>query len=172
LEERKKNDHQKLYSGKIVGTRELQALEHEIETLGASISAGEDRVLEAMEKVEPLQAAVDKLRGYKKTAEEQLAALRAKQEVERKRFQADLAQAEPLRAPAAQAVDPSLLRSYEGIRRERKHPGLSVIHANACGHCHTSIPAFVMRRLQEGNEIIQCDNCTRIYYLPAVESVE
>ena len=165
LEERREGDRKKLYGGKIVGTRELQALEHEIETLGASIGACEERVLAAMEKVEPLQAAVEKLHHYDKTAEEKLAALRQSQEKDRKRLLADIARDEPLRAEAVKTVDPALLRTYETIRQKRGHPGLAVIEGNACGSCHTSIPTMVLRELREGKKIIQCDNCTRIYYM-------
>ena len=96
--------------------------------------------------------------------------MRKTQEAERKRLRADLAQAEPLRPPAASAVDPSLLRRYDHIWRDKGHPGLAVVSGGSCGHCHTSVPGLVMRRLREGTDILQCDNCTRIYYLPPTES--
>ena len=170
LEEKREADRRKLYGGKVVATRELQALEHEIETLGTAIGAHEERVLEAMERVEPLQAAVDKLREYQKTARERLAALRQTQEEERRRLTADLAQAEPLREPAAREVDPALLRLYDHIRRDKGHPGLAVIQGGSCGNCHTAVPSLVMRKLREEDTILRCDHCTRIYYLPSGES--
>jgi predicted nucleic acid-binding Zn-ribbon protein len=166
LEAKREEDKKKLYGGKIVATRELQALEREIEKLGQSISAGEDRVLEAMSKIEPLQASADKLAQYKKAAEAKLAGLLATQEEKRKRLRADIAQSEPMREIAHQKVEPALLRQYEQIRNRLKRPGLSVISGGACGICHTSVPSMVIRRLQESDDIIQCDTCNCIYFLP------
>jgi uncharacterized protein len=166
MESKREADRTKLYGGKIVGTRELQALEQEIHSLDGLIDAGEGKVLEAMEKVEPIQAAVDKLRSYKKSAEEKLAALNSSHEIDRKRFLADLNQSQSLRAQAVENVDPALLKQYDQIRRIKGHPGIAVVQGGACGCCHTSIPTMVMRKLLEGQSIIQCDNCLRIYYLP------
>lgn len=165
LEGKREADKQKLYGGKIVGTRELQALEREIEGLGATIATGEERVLAAMERVEPVQANVNKLKEYKKAAEAKLEADSRTRETERKKFQADMAAAQPLREPAAREVDPELLSSYERVRTRRGHPGLAVVQHASCGQCHNSIPSMVMRKLMEG-EVVTCDTCSRIYYLP------
>ncbi|MBW3625055.1 MAG: hypothetical protein KY468_16780 [Armatimonadetes bacterium] len=171
LEAKREQDRQKLYSGKMVGTRELQALEREIENLGNAVSAAEERVLEAMEQIEPLQANVGKLKEYQANGEAKLDSLQREREQARKKLQADLAEARPLRDPAAQAVEPGLLNTYEKIRARLGHPGLSVVTGGACGFCHTSLPSFVMRELQEG-KVLQCDSCSRIYYLPEAESTE
>lgn len=171
LEEKRAQDNKKLYGGTLVGTRELQALEREIEGLGRSISAGESRVLEAMERIEPVQANVNKLKEYQKAAEAKLAQVTREREQQKKKLQADHAAAEPLREPAAREADPALLREYERIRARRGHPGLAVVANGSCGQCHTSVPTLVMRDLIDG-KVIQCDTCSRIYYLPPVNASE
>jgi predicted nucleic acid-binding Zn-ribbon protein len=166
LEEKREQDKKRLYGGKVIGTRELQALEREIENLGRSIGEGEDRVLEAMNRVEPFKANVEKLQQYKKAAEEKLAAQKATQEETRKRLKADVAQTEPLRAQAVHAVEPELLQRYEQIRSRYSRPGLSVVRNASCGQCHNAVPSMVMRQLQDRQTVIQCDSCFCIFYLP------
>lgn len=165
LEQRREQDTQKLYGGKIVGTRELQALEREIEGVGQSIAAGEEKVLAVMERLESVQASVNKLRDYQKAGEAKLAAVQKEREQDRKRLQADLTAAQTLREPAAREVEPGLLSDYERIRARKGHPGLAVIEGGSCGVCHNSIPSMVMRELYEG-KVLHCDTCSRIYYLP------
>jgi predicted nucleic acid-binding Zn-ribbon protein len=165
VEGKREQDRQKLYGGKIVGTKELQALEREIESLEHSIGDAEGRVLEAMDKVEPIQANVNKLKEYQSAAEAKLAALGEEREKARRKLQADLITAQPMREPSAREVDPALLTDYEKIRARRGHPGLAVIEGGSCGFCHTSIPSMVMRELRDG-DVLHCDTCSRIYYLP------
>ncbi len=171
LEARRDADTKKLYGGQIVATRELQALEHEIAHIGGLISAAEEKVLEAMEAVDPIHSAVEKLRGYRKAAEAKLAATQVEREGERRRLQADLAQAEPLRPPAAAHVDPALLHSYDQIRARRGHPGLALVVNATCGQCHTSVPSLVLSRVRKG-EIVQCDTCNRLYHLKRSDHAE
>ena len=166
LEKKQKADTKKLYGGEIVATRELQGLQHELETLAVAISAHEEKVLAWMEKVDPVQAGVETLKQYQAAAERKLAEHHKSCLSERRRLRADLAAAEPLRAPAAAAVEEELLKLYELIRRQKGHPGMAVVRDGGCGQCHTSVPGMVMRRLREGSEAVQCDNCSRIYYLP------
>ncbi|HZN74683.1 MAG TPA: C4-type zinc ribbon domain-containing protein [Micromonosporaceae bacterium] len=150
-----------------VGTgpaRELEALQHELASLGRRQSELEDAELELMEKRE--QAA-----GVLEEHERRVAALRAQRdEVESRRDQAlaDIARDEEARAgarkPLVTDLPADLMALYEKIREQSGGVGAALLRSGRCEGCRLELSGVERSRVRAAapDEVVRCDECRRI----------
>lgn len=84
-------------------------------------------------------------------------------------FKRDSEKLEQFKAKVEQAgktVEPALLAKYKEIRQQSMPPVAKLINGQCMG-CNMSLPSATSRRITEGGELVQCDNCGRILYIPA-----
>lgn len=84
-------------------------------------------------------------------------------------FKRDSEKLEQLKAnaeAASRSVEPELLRKYKEIRQQSMPPVAKLVGGQCMG-CNMSLPSAISRRITEGSELVQCDNCGRILYVPA-----
>ncbi len=67
---------------------------------------------------------------------------------------------------AGKGVEPALLEKYKEIRKQ-SFPPVAKLVGSQCMGCNMSLPSAISRRITEGSELVQCDNCGRILYIPA-----
>jgi predicted nucleic acid-binding Zn-ribbon protein len=166
LEGRLKSHSDRLYSGAIANPRELGALQQETQHLRELRSAQEDRVLEAMSAVEEAQTTLtsrsaehDRLERVRQ--QEHGTLLERQQQAE-----ARLTDLRQRRQQQAGGCDPALLQRYEQIRKA--HGGKAVVLAEhgTCQGCRVALTASDAQRLRTSAEVITCNNCGRMLYLP------
>lgn len=92
-----------------------------------------------------------------------------------KEFEKQTARLEELkqeRADAAQGIDEAYMERYKAIRSQR-FPVLASLRNDQCSGCNMSLPSAVAKQLQGSDEIVECENCGRILYIPdAVQEAE
>jgi hypothetical protein len=149
-----------------VGTgpaRELEALQHELATLGRRQGELEDAELELMEQRESAQ-------GELSAAEQRLAAIRDKRaEVERRRDEtlSEITRDEEFRrsgrAPLAGDLPSDLVQLYERIR-EQTGMGAALLRGGRCGGCRLDLSGSERARVKATppDEVFRCDECGRI----------
>jgi predicted nucleic acid-binding Zn-ribbon protein len=149
-----------------VGTgpgRELEALQHELATLGRRQGELEDAELELMEQRESAEGVLGEV-------EQRLTTIRAKRaDVERRRDEtlAEIGRDEEFRrsgrAPLAGDLPPDLVQLYERIR-EQSGMGAALLRAGRCGGCRLDVSGSERARLKAApaDEVIRCDECGRI----------
>ena len=54
---------------------------------------------------------------------------------------------------------------YKAIRSQR-FPVLASLRNDQCSGCNMSLPSAVAKQLQGSDEIVECENCGRILYIP------
>ena len=93
-------------------------------------------------------------------AKAELDRVKEEYDVEFKRDKARLAQLKEVAEAAAKTVDE---HSMERYRATKQHvtPPLAKMNGNRCGGCNMDLPAAMLGRLKNGEEI-ECDNCGRI----------
>ncbi len=137
------------------------ALLHEIEQAKEAISAGETRILEAMEA---LDEAREREAAAEKQAESTLAGVaeqeRALDERE-KQLTARIAALGEQRAGKCEAVDPELLGHYVRIGKRRR-PVLARVQKETCLGCRVKVPPQTQIELLRGDELLTCTTCHRI----------
>jgi hypothetical protein len=70
----------------------------------------------------------------------------------------------------AGGIELSALRLYERILNSKKAPALVPIVNRSCQGCHLAVTAAVESVLRRGEaDIITCENCSRILYIPKEE---
>ena len=144
---------------------------------------------EVEEKMASLQKLVDSLQHYeqelKKTQKDaqtrdrqqkevRIRAARTKAEFDELKkqydaeFKRDSEKLEQLKAnveAASKDIEPELLAKYKEIRQQSMPPVAKLIGSQCMG-CNMGLPSAISRRIAEGSELVQCDNCGRILYIP------
>lgn len=154
----------RLYGGQVAAARELAAMNDEVRQLGRHVNELENRELEVMEALEPLdgelQAADVERDGIDTRAGELHGAIgQAEKEIDGE-VEVEL----EARRPLAEAVPSELLARYEGLRRKLGGTGAARLAGSSCTGCHLTLPAMEVDRIKHAppESVITCDNCGRI----------
>lgn len=150
-------------------SKAYEAAIREVDSAKKQINDLETKILEQMEAAEKAEAAIAE-------HEPQIARLRAEHEERLKAFE------EQTRAQGAEVerrrherdrifagLPPAAMAVYKRIST-RIRDGVAVAEArnNSCTACSIKIRPHMMAEIRRGEEIILCDNCSRIlYYAPA-----
>ncbi|MBT8492002.1 MAG: hypothetical protein KJO07_02985, partial [Deltaproteobacteria bacterium] len=154
----------KLYDGSVTSPKDAQAMQEELEALKRHQEHLEDGVLEVMERIEPLDAAlaeIDKKLEAIATRIEQSTASLAEQETA---IDAQIAAVEAERAAAVAVIDPDHLARYERLRAG--FGGTSVVQFDGknCAGCPMMMPAMEIDRMKKAQpaSLLDCSECGRL----------
>jgi hypothetical protein len=153
----------RMYSGEISSPRELQAMQADVEQLRRHQQTLEERALEAMEQLEPLQAETDELEAELARSDGAAAEARAALAAAELVVDGEIGAERQAREAAVAAVgDPNLVADYE--RRRSQGQGAARLVGNTCQSCHLTIPATEVDRIRKaaGASVSYCDNCGAI----------
>ncbi|HET7312304.1 MAG TPA: C4-type zinc ribbon domain-containing protein [Mycobacteriales bacterium] len=161
---RMQRDQQRLDTGQVGSPRELENLQHEIESLKKRQSDLEDEELEIMEKREAVQARLAEL----KTEQQQVAAALTDAEQRRDTALAEIgAETEKTQAQRAETVaglPDDLVALYEKVRTSSSGVGAAALHQGRCEGCHLQLNTTDINRIREADEdeVLRCEECRRI----------
>lgn len=140
--------------------KELESLQHELQSLARRKSELEDVELEIMERLEEANAAAA---GY----QSELAALEAEQaelgeqvKAELGNYGAEAAEIQGKRASVVAGLPTDLMSLYDKIRSDNP-VAAALLQRGTCTGCRISLPATELSRVREATPetIIRCDNC-------------
>ncbi|BCJ63543.1 zinc ribbon domain-containing protein [Polymorphospora rubra] len=160
---RKDKDQDRLTAGR-GPARELEALQHELNSLNRRQTELEDAELELMEQRETAQAAVDEV-------ESRLAQTRDKRaatEVTRDQALADIAKEEDFkttsRQPLAADLPADLVTLYDKIRESSGGLGAALVTHGRCGGCRLELYGADRARIKAApaDDVVRCEECRRI----------
>lgn len=161
----KATQHDKtLYSGSIGNPRELQALQDEIGALKRRVSQLEDKELELMEEIEPLEVELTRLSGERASLDEAAAALRAQIAEDEVAIDTELDSVRAERAALVADVEPALLAEYEQLRPHSGGIAIARLVGGSCGGCHLALSAVEVDRIKRlpPEELVHCEECGRL----------
>jgi len=144
--------------------RDQQAMSTEMESLASQRRATEDRELEVMERLEPVEATLAALTGELETAvaarDEARAALAAAEDA----LSVERDEVEARRAPLLKEVPEDLLATYERLRTKLGGVGVAKVVDGSCSGCHLRLAASERDRLAhaEPGSLTYCEQCGRI----------
>jgi predicted nucleic acid-binding Zn-ribbon protein len=164
LEARIAEVHRTLHSGAVTVPRELQALQHEEESLKRRQDHLETEELELMEELDPLNeelAGLDTRLAELAAEGERLDETLLEAEV---RIEEELTQVTSRRQAAAAEVDGELLGTYEDLRGRLGGIAVARLVGSVCGGCHLGLPAAEVDRIkkQPPDALVRCDECGRL----------
>lgn len=161
---RKARDEERLGSGAITNPKQLQEIEHEIETLRRRQSDLEDGELEVMEKVEEAQ---ERLKALTDQRDQHLAD-RAAAEQRRDDAFADIddevQRTTKERAELAPTFPEDLLALYEKVRAKVGGTGAAAIGQGRCGGCRLDLMNNEKADIRAAavDEVLRHEECGRI----------
>jgi len=161
---RRTRDRDRMDQGLVTNPKDLQRMQHELESLERRITSLEDQELEVMERLEEAQKSQVGLSAQVGDADARLATLTAARDEKSGALDADLAEVQAARSRAVEGMPDDLLSLYDRLREQKGGVGAAALRARECGGCRLSLdPAELTRiRAAEADEVIRCEECQRI----------
>jgi len=160
---RAERDQQRMLSG-AVPAKELESLQHEVETLTRRQSDLEDTELEVMERREDAEARAREVRAEV----EKVTATRSEAEQARGKafaeIDAEAAADTEARAALADRLPADLMTLYEKVRAASGGVGAAMLRQRRCEGCRLELMGAELRAAQAAppDEVLRCENCRRI----------
>ena len=161
---RRVRDRDRMDQGLITNPKDLERMQHELESLERRIASLEDDELEVMEKLEEAQAELAKLEAMVAEADEQVAGLSTARDEKLASLDEQLAQVTADRGPAAEGLPADLLALYARLREQKGGVGAAELRARQCGGCRLGLDASELSRIRglPEDEVVRCEECQRI----------
>ncbi len=156
---RLERDERRLSDG-TAAPKELEKLQHEVETLSARRSELEEVELEIMLRVDSIKSRLEEL----KSEEESLTAASAEIQMRKNSastlIEEEIASTISERSATATSVDGALLELYEKIR-SNTGTGAAALREGRCDGCHLAINSVELGRMKTlaSDEVVRCEEC-------------
>jgi uncharacterized protein len=172
-EESKKATDRRMRMNRIKNTKELMALQREIDLIKQANSEREEELIKLMEEI-------DRAKSELKTKEEELAKLQADWQQKQSELKSQLsgidqavAEAAARRQAIVAQVAADLISRYEMIFSRRGGTAVVEVTSGICQGCYMNIPPQLWNEIIRNEKVHLCPSCQRIlYYKPAEEAVK
>ncbi len=164
VKSRRARNRDRLDSGAVGDPKQMQAMQHENESLDRRIDELEEVELEVMERLEAAQNRLaqvsDELAGVQEST--------VKQKQVRDTVSADIAAEQAIagqqRNDIAADIPPELLQLYDTLRARSNGVGAGAIQHGRCGGCQLDIGTAELSHMRSAppDEVLRCEECNRI----------
>lgn len=161
---RRKRDQDRIDAGLIANPKDLERMQHEMESLERRIATLEDEELEVMEELEQAQTGLAALTADLAEIDERLGELVSERDRNAAVLDERIAEAQTRRAPAAEGVPADLLALYDKLRGSKGGVGAALLRARQCGGCMLTLDAAELSaiRARAVDDVVRCEECSRI----------
>ncbi|MEQ6902049.1 C4-type zinc ribbon domain-containing protein [Nocardioides sp. YIM 152588] len=161
---RRKRDQDRIDAGLVSNPKDLERMQHELQSLERRIGTLEDEELEVMERLEEAQTGLTALTSDLAEIEQQLAALTQARAEEAAALDERIADASARRTPVAEGIAADLLALYEKLRAAKGGVGAALLRARQCGGCMLTLDNLEIAqiRTRAADEVVRCEECSRI----------
>lgn len=172
-DEGKKATDRRMRMNRIKNSKELMALQREIDLIKQGNSEREDELIKLMEETDRANSEI-------KGKEEELAKLQAEWEREQKELRSQItgidqavSEAATRRQTIAKQVAGDLISRYELIFSRRGGTAVVEVTGGICQGCYMNVPPQLWNEIIRSDKVHLCPSCQRIlYYKPAEEAVK
>jgi len=144
--------------------KDMQALQHEVDSLARRQAALEDIELEVMERAEGLAGDVAGLEASSAEMTARADGLRAARDKSFAELDAEVAQIVRSRADVVVGVGEDLVALYEKVRKNSDGIGAAVLRRRRCEGCNLELNQGEINRFTaaDEDEVLRCEECRRI----------
>ncbi len=146
--------------------KEYQIKLLEIESIKADKSLIEEKILLGFDQVEAARKAVEAERALVASYEKEFAVRKKKIEDDIAIAQDQMKVKQSQRGRLTPDVRPDLLARYERILENKEGLAIVPVVDNACGGCFMHLTEQRINEIKRSDQIVTCDMCARIVYLP------
>lgn len=163
VRDRAARDQSRLDSG-TGSAKDLQALQHELQSLARRQAELEDVELEVMERAEAIEAEVTRLEGKESELAAKLEQAQAAHDAALADLDAEAARVAAPRADVVAGVGEDLVALYEKVRAASGGLGAAALSHRRCGGCQLELNSVDMSRIKAAadDEVLRCEECRRI----------
>lgn len=150
---------------KIKTNKEYTALQNEINRLKEVASMTEDEIIRILDAIEDMEHKIKNEQENVKNNEKSLQQDVSVYEAELKSLQQSISEHEKQKQEFAARLKTEILQLYERIRKSKK--GLAIVEIkenSSCGGCNMTLPPQLVNEVRREEEIVVCENCSRILY--------
>jgi predicted nucleic acid-binding Zn-ribbon protein len=160
---RSERDQQRMQSGS-VPAKELESLQHEVESLARRQSDLEDSELEVMERREDAETRAAGVRASVESVTASRTAAVEARDAAYAQIETEAATDTGARAALAGDLPADLLALYEKVRAVSGGVGAAELRARRCEGCRLELAGGELRaaRAAAPDEVLRCENCRRI----------
>jgi predicted nucleic acid-binding Zn-ribbon protein len=144
--------------------KDMQAMQHELGSLGERQSVLEDAELEVMERLETADARVSQLEGQAGELDGELATLGKRRDEAFAAIDGEASSERNARADAAAGIPADLLSLYEKIRDAQGGVGAARLYQHRCEGCRLELTPTELGRMKAAGDdaVLRCEECGRI----------
>ncbi|MBC7325118.1 MAG: hypothetical protein H5T99_07375 [Moorella sp. (in: Bacteria)] len=161
LSARRKQLEGRLYSGETNNPKELNNIQHKIDTTAGELAREEEKAMELELQQEQLEAwlkeNVGRLQAEKAAYREKLAQYRTWREGLQQEMDVLAVNAARLEGE----IEPGLLSLYTGLQHRLGTRAIARVVKGTCSGCHLVVPPVLLREARTG-KIIYCESCGRL----------
>lgn len=150
--------------GLVTNPKDLERMQHELESLERRIASLEDDEIEVMERIEEAQGELDQLQGLVLETDERLGALGVARDEKLADIDERLQEVQGDRGPTAEGLPTDLLALYARLREQKSGVGAAALRARECGGCRLTLDSAELTRIRSlpEDEVVRCEECQRI----------
>jgi predicted nucleic acid-binding Zn-ribbon protein len=146
--------------------KEYTTMQHEIATAEEGVRTFEDQILTLMMGADELAAALKAADAAVAAEERKASAVRGDVEAERGKLETELAGLTTTRAGIEQKMSAEYVRLFNDGVATRRGVAVSPIRDGHCQACQVTVRPQQIMQARKGDEIVLCESCKRILYVP------
>lgn len=151
--------------GQVKTNKEYSALQQEIASLRADNSLLEEEIIRLLDQLEAVEEEIKKEQGRLKQVEKDQEEKDQQLAQKEKEFSATLEDLKKRREETIKQVTPEARGLYDLIVQKKQGVGLVKVNGETCGACQLQLRPQVLNELRMAQNLIVCENCSRILYL-------
>jgi predicted nucleic acid-binding Zn-ribbon protein len=161
---RRDRDRSRMVQGLISNPKDLERMQHEMESLERRIVSLEDEELEVMARLEDAQRTLDDLTGQLADADARRTKLEEARDARYAEIDAELASVAAARGPVVEQVPADLLALYDRLRVAKNGVGAAALRARQCSGCMLTLDnaELAVIRAAADDDVLRCEECQRI----------
>jgi predicted nucleic acid-binding Zn-ribbon protein len=163
VRQRERRNQQRLDTGGIPA-KELENLQHELQSLARRQASLEDETLEVMEQREEIERALAAVQQTQAELAERQHAAMALKDAATAEIDEAIAERTVLRTRAVDGMPADLLNLYDKVRQAQGGIGAAGLRQRRCDGCRLELAGSELSAVRRAapDEVLRCENCRRI----------
>ncbi len=155
---------QRMESGTVTASRDLQAMDHEVHQLAERQSRFEEQEIDLLEEEEPLDAALSQHVSASEALDADIERLTSAIAEAERSTRRSIEEEEAGRRLEAAGLPEPLAERYEKLRSRLGGVGAARLVGDRCGGCHLTLSSVDLDRIRHlpPDELVTCTQCDRI----------
>lgn len=164
VRQRMVRDEQRMTAGAVSSAKELESLQHEVDSLHRRQTDLEDGELEVMERLESVENELAALTARSASLEADVAEAQSRRDEALAQIAADETATQADREQLAPSLPADLLALYDKLRAQLGGVGAAALRQKRCDGCRLELNAIDLGKVRSAadDEVLRCEECRRI----------